>query len=740
MPNGEPRQIALVALGETGRRVLDAVSQSGSGFSKRVLPLTIAGALGPAGRQIVISGPGGQRGAFLVPTQDWVRGAAADYLKLHFSPAQELLGEILAERPRLMLVVGSLADPWAACLIDVALRVRGLRARPRVPLIGIVTLRTGGDQASTQRAMGYAAMKELQYFQDGKLSEADANTVPRRGHGARPSLRGGLFDRVFIVPDPGIDDIPDMDSHAAVASISQEICLAIDGDDALLGEIPPTAAPCGAKRAVFGTLGVARLRFPAAEVRDYCTVRAESALVKRLLSGDHPTQEDRLEDDEFLLSQDIGSPGGTVKLVESLVRNAADAGGIVAGVLTGSRGTGQASAMEQLAVEETELRRHILPQVAEAVRVNAERELARKIGALREWTHYILINRGLNEASAFLKRFESGAVAAIESLERERDDWERRRRDIEERMAACWSEFRAKPALSALFGRGRRVELEAHIRDCHDTLAREEAYDLARKEAGNLLLTGLVEYGGSLQDTLHSISAKLSAIDQVLAGRLAGIVLPEDSSLRVDDLPNLFARFFPGAQPLVERLLGEHDDLINHFAAASEEEIEEALFREGSVDFASNINSLGVFDSLTGTDTSAELDRLLAFARARLATVPDWGSEAITVLTAGVAAGKSAVAAGVVDNPLKRAAEPEIRPWLASVGARHAGGGRNDEIVCSVVRLGLSAGCFAEAQACLADYEDGNPEQLHVFPRYRRLPDLGVSVLKPTRGKRGKKE
>lgn len=731
MPNGERRQVAVVGLGETGRRIVDTLSQQANEFSERILPLTAAGMPAPSGYQIVVTGPDGHRSAFAVPPCDWRRGSAADYLKLHFSAIQEQLAVLVTSQPRLLIVCGSLADPWAACLIDLAARVRSLTVRPRLPLVAVMTMRTGGDEASGQRAACYAALKELQYFQDGKLAEADASIVSRRGRGARPALRDGLFDRVFVVPDAGMDGAPDMDSHAAIMAISQEIRSTIEGDDALLKQATGPAAKCNPKHASFGTFGVARLRFPTVALQDYCALRAELALIKRLLTGENPTQEDRLEDDEFLLSQDIGSPNGTVKLVEALARNAADTGGIVTSILTTQRASGQASAMDQLANDETELRRHVLPLVQEAVRANAERELAARMGALREWTHYVFVNRGLSEATAFLSRFENGVLAAIETIERERDDWERRRRDIEERLAACWSEFRGQKAISALFARGRRVELEAHIRDCHDTLAREESYDVAREQAGTLLLAGLVEYGGSLQDTLRAIAERLAGCQAAVTGRLAAVAAPEDSSLLSDGFPTLFDRFFPGTQSLVERLLGDSDDLIAFLSGMPVHELEEILFQEGNVDFASNIGSLGVLDSWAGNDLVAGLDRLLACARAQLATVPPFGGEEIALLTAGVAAGQSAVAAGVVSSQAERAAEPEIRDWLTANGARHAGGGRNDEIICSVVRTGFRPGCIGEAALCRADYESADREQDHVFARYVSLPAIGVAVFRP---------
>lgn len=732
MPNSE-RRPGLVGLGETGRRVVDAVLQAGGAAGERILPLVIARGPAADGDQLLITGPQRYRNAFAIPAGEWRRGSAAEYLKLHFGAIQEALSELFACEPRLLIIAGSLADPWAACLVDIAARARATAGGMPLPLVAFLTLRTGGAEAAAQRAAGYAALKELQYFQDGRLDEADANVLSRRDRGTRSEVRGGLFSRVFLLPDAGVPESPEIDSEAAIVSIAREICLTAAGDAAVLRR-PATAARCAPKRADFGAFAVARMRFPTRQLQDYCALTAAASLARRLLAGDHPTQEDRLEDDEFLLAQDIGGPGGTARLVESLVRNAADAGGIVASLLAGRTASGKT--LEQLREEESELRRHILPQVGEVVRANAERELVQKLGALREWTHYILVNRGIREALAFLKRCESGALAAIDALEQEREDWERRRREIEERLAACWNEYRKYTGLGALLGRGRRAELATHMRECHDILAREETCDLARKEAANLF-SGLIEYGGSLQDTLSTIGRKLAAVQESLQEKLAGIAVPADSSIGVERFPAFFQRFYPGTQALAERLLADHEDLLSFLSSSPDAEVEEAFIREGQVDFASNISALGILDSWEGDEVAAGLDRLLAAARAQLTGIPAWAPEGISLRTAGVASGK---ATGGNANGRDRVPEPELRNWLIATGADYVGGAMNDEIICAVVRTGLRAGCFAAALACRADYKARAGEAEHVFPRYRGLPDLGVGVLKSPKGKRGKRQ
>lgn len=732
MPNSDRRQTGLVCLGETGRRISDAVRRADCG--ERVLPFVIARGPVADGDQLLISGPQGYRSAFVVPAGEWRRGTAAEYLKRHFGAIQEALAELFARAPGLVVIAGSLADPWAACLIDVAARIRSSIGRGRTPLVGVLTLRTGGPEAAAQRAAAYAALKELQYFQDGRLDVIDADAVARRDRGGRSEARSGLFDRVLLVPDAGMPGAPEVDSEAAIVSIAREICLAAAGGAAILRR-PATPARCAPKRADFGTFAVVRLRFPTEQVRAYCTLTAATALAQRLLAGDHPTQEDRLEDDEFLLAQDIGGPGGTARLVEDLVRSAADAGGIVANLLAGPTVGGPAT-LAQLKDEETELRRRILPQVGEIVRASAERELVQKLGALREWTHYILVNRGISEALAFLKRCENGALAAIDALEQEREEWERRRQEIEERLSACWRECGKYTGLGALLGRGRRDELTAHMRECLDVLAREEACDLARKEAASLF-GGLIDYGSSLQDILSTISRKLVAVRKALQEKLAGIEVPPDSSIGADRFAAFFQRFFPGTQALAERLLADHEDLISFLSASPDVEIEEALIREGKVDFASNISALGILDSWESDEIAAGLDRLLDAARAQLTGIPAWASEEVSVCTAGIASGAPA---GGSPNGGERAPEPELRNWLTTRGADYVGGGRNDEIICAVVRNGLRPGCFAAAMACRPDYEAAGGETEHVFARYRTLPDLGVSALKPARSKRGKKQ
>lgn len=727
MPTTEPTRIAVIGLGETGRRVVEALLSAGDGKA-RLQPLVIAqqerGTL-----RLAISST--ERSLELdLPVATWTRATAAAYLHQQAGLIQRELKHTLNETVGRAIIVASLAEPWAAGLVELTGWLRALRKRPRLPLAATLTLRTGGSEAAGERAAAHAALKELQYFQDGRLLPADQAYIGRTSAN-RPAPGRGLFDRIHLLTDAGDPAVPLSDSAAAIAVISQEIRLALAGDESLFAAPPAVVAgaACDPRRAVYGVLSGAQARLPRRELSDYCALRATAAVVERLAGGETDNLDDRREDDDFLVGQDIGSPGGVNRLVETLLSNATDAGGVVAGLLTGqTSGQRPTSRLEQLATEEAELRRRVLPQVAAAVRANGERELAVRLSAWREWVHYVVVNRGLRAASGLLKRCESGGLATLDALEQECEGWEHLRRGTEEQIAACWSEYRSQGGITALFGRKRRGELEIQLGQHYDALVREESLDIARREA-MALVSALIEYGGALQEMLVRTGDKLRRI----AGRLRSarelVVIPTDSVIDAVVFDAIFARFFPGPQALIERLLADHDDLLDYLAVTGENELEAAILRESGSDFTASLGGLGIFEA--GLPTAARsgaasvLDALLARCQTALSGAPVRCDDSVRLLTAGVTGPDG-----------EHLPEAETGDWVAARQAKYIGGGRGDEVTLCVSRGGLRPACIAAALAGRSDYQVAG-DAVHISPHHRHLPELGLLPSKTGAGKRG---
>lgn len=729
MANQQQTRIAVIGLGETGKRVVEAVL-AGSDASGRLQPLVIA-AQERGTLRLCVSSTERSLGLDL-PGAVWTRATAVAYLRSQANLLQAELKHTLSGGVSRAIIIASLAEPWAAGLVDLAGWLRRLRQRPRLPLAALLSLRTGGAEAAGERAVAYAALKELQYFQDGRLAPAD-QAIGGRSGSIRPAPGRGLFDRIQLLTDAGDPTLPLCDSAAGVAAIAQEIRLALSGDESLFH--PATVAlaevKCDPRRAVYGVISGASLRLPRRELGEYCALRGTAAVIERLVGLERENADDRREDDDFLVSLDIGSPGGAARLAETLLQNAADTGSAVAGLLTAAAAEDRPKRrMEQLATEEAELRRHVLPQVEAAVKANGERELAVRLSAIREWTHYVIVNRGLRAATSVLKRCESGGMATLDALEQECEGWERCRRGIEEQMASCWNEYRNQSGLAALLGRKRRAELEQQLTQHHDALVREESLDLARREA-LALVSALIEYGGALQETIAQISDKLRRISDRLRSARELVSIPADSVLDAAGFDTIFARFFPGPQALIERLLAEHDDLLDYLTSTGDGDLEAAITREAGCDFTASLGGLGVFElglpGMGGPEAGTLLDGLLRRCQARLDGVPEHGAETIRLLTAGVTGPTG-----------ERLPESEAGEWVSQHAAAYFGGGRGDEVILSVSRNGLRPACIPAALAGRSDYLVVGDE-VHVVPNYRELPDLGVPLGIGGAAKRGRK-
>jgi hypothetical protein len=297
-------------------------------------------------------------------------------------------------------------------------------------------------------------------------------------------------------------------------------------------------------------------------------------------------------------------------------------------------------------------------------------------------------------------------------------------------MAGCWNEYRNQSGLAALLGRKRRAELEQQLTQHHDSLVREESLDLARREA-LALVSALIEYGGALQENIAQINDKLRRIGDRLRSARELVSIPADSVLDAAGFDTIFARFFPGPQALIERLLAEHDDLLDYLTATPDGDLEAAITREAGCDFTASLGGLGVFElglpGMGGPEAGTLLDGLLRRCQARLDGVPEHGAETIRLLTAGVT--------GPTGDRLP---ETEAGEWVAAHAAAYFGGGRGDEVILSVSRNGLRLACIPAALAGRNDYLVVGDE-VHVAPNHRELPDLGVPLGIAGAAKRGRK-